>query len=490
MDNLNVLFVSPEIDPFAKTGGLADVAGALPRALKRLGCQVRLVMPLYQQVRRGGFPLQKIWDNLWIPLGDHGLAADIYQGDLEEGLPVYFVERDEFYDRSGLYGTIKGDFIDNDRRFVYLCRSALALARAIDFQPHIIHSHDWQTGLLPALLYYQRSRDSFFSETAALFTIHNMAYQGLFPRSLIDLAGLPPESFSVQGLEYWGQVNLLKSGIVYSQIVNTVSRKYSQEIQTPEFGYGMQGILEARKNDLFGIVNGVDYQVWDPARDTFLAAPYTAQDLRGKTACKRDLLDRYHLPQSRIDCPLLGIISRLADQKGFDLLAGIMDRLLQEEIILVILGTGEEKYHHLFGEWAARYPEKIGLRLEFDNALAHQIEAGCDIFLMPSRYEPCGLNQIYSLKYGTIPVVRATGGLDDTIIQYNSETGEGTGFKFYPYDTEAFWGCLRRALELFQNRKVWNGLVRNAMAMDFSWEASAREYITLYDLARQRLFGY
>jgi starch synthase len=489
MDALKILFVSPEIVPFAKTGGLADVAGALPRALKRLGCQVRLVMPLYQQVRRG-FPLEKIWDNLWIPLGDNGLTADIYQGELEEGLPVYFIERDEFYDRSSLYGTIKGDYIDNDRRFVYLCRGALALARAFDFQPQIIHSHDWQTGLIPALLHYQRTREDFFRETASLFTIHNMAYQGLFPRSIIDLAGLPSESFSVEGLEYWGQVNLLKSGIVYSQIVTTVSRKYSQEIQTPVFGYGMQGILEARKNDLFGIVNGVDYQVWDPSRDTFLAAPYTARDLRGKTVCKRDLLDRYHLPQSRIDYPLLGIISRLADQKGFDLLAGIMDRLLQEDITLVILGTGEEKYHHLFREWASRYPEKIGLRLEFDNALAHQIEAGCDIFLMPSRYEPCGLNQIYSLKYGTIPLVRATGGLDDTIIPYNSETGEGTGFKFYPYNTEAFWGCLKSALELFQNKNVWNGLIRNAMAMDFSWEASAREYVGLYHLARQRLFGY
>jgi starch synthase len=487
MDSLKILFVSPEIVPFAKTGGLADVAGSLPRALKSLGCQVRLVMPLYQQVRQGGFPLKKILDDLWIPLGPQGLAADIYQGELEEGLPVYFIERDEFYDRSRLYGTIRGDYIDNDRRFVYLCRGTLALARALDFQPQVIHGHDWQTGLIPALLHFQRSGDLFFQDTATLFTIHNIAYQGLFPRSIIDLAGLPPESFSPQGLEYWGQVNLLKSGIVYSQIINTVSRKYSQEIQTSEFGYGLEGILQARKDDLFGIVNGVDYQVWNPAKDAFLAAPYTAQDLRGKKVCKRDLLDRFHLPQSRADYPLLGVISRLADQKGFDLLAGIMDRLLQEEVTLVILGTGDEKYHNLFSEWAAHFPDKIGLRLDFDNGLAHQIEAGCDIFLMPSRYEPCGLNQIYSLKYGTIPLVRATGGLDDTIIPYHAANGQGTGFKFAPYDTEAFWSCLEEALDLFQNRKAWEGLIKNAMAMDFSWEASAREYINLYHLARQRL---
>ena len=487
MDPLNILFVSPEVVPFAKTGGLADVAGSLPRALKGLGCQIRLVMPLYQEVRRSGFPLQKVWDDLWIPLGPQGLAADIYQGELEEGLPVYFIEKDEFYDRNQLYGTLKGDYFDNDRRFVYLCRGALALARALDFKPQVIHAHDWQTGLIAAFLHYQRSWDLFFEDTAALFTIHNMAYQGLFPRSIVELAGLPPESFSIQGLEYWGQANLLKSGIVYSQVINTVSRKYSQEIQNPEFGYGLEGILQARKADLFGIVNGVDYRVWNPATDVFLAASYTAQNLRGKLICKRDLLDRYHLPQSRADYPLLGVISRLADQKGFDLLAGIMDRLLQEEVTLVVLGTGEEKYHRLFKEWAANYPQKVGLHLEFDNTLAHQIEAGCDIFLMPSRYEPCGLNQIYSLKYGTIPVVRATGGLDDTIIHYDPATKEGTGFKFYPYDTDAFWDCLKEALDLFGNKKIWERLMKKAMAMDFSWEASAREYINLYHLARQRL---
>jgi starch synthase len=487
MDSLKILFVSPEIVPFAKTGGLADVAGSLPSALKGLGCQVRLVMPLYQQVRQGGFTLHKVLEDLQIPLGPQGLAADIYQGELEEGLPVYFIERDEFFDRGHLYGSAKGDYFDNDRRFVYLCRGALALTRALDFQPQIIHGHDWQTGLLSALLYYQRAWDPFFKDTAAFFTIHNMAYQGMFPRSIIDLAGLPPESFTVQGLEYWGQVNLLKSGIVFSQIINTVSRKYSREIQNPEFGYGLEGILKARQDDLFGIINGVDYQVWNPAGDAFLAAPFTAQDLKGKKICKRDLLDRYQLPQQRADYPLLGVISRLADQKGFDLLSGIMDRLLQEEVSLVILGTGEEKYHNLFREWANKYPQKVGLRLEFDNGLAHQIEAGCDIFLMPSRYEPCGLNQIYSLKYGTIPVVRATGGLDDTIIPLNPATGEGTGFKFGPYDTEAFWSCLQEALEVFQDRGRWEDLIKNAMAMDFSWEASAKEYINLYHLALQRL---
>ncbi len=479
MDSLKVWFVSPEVVPFAKTGGLADVAGSLPKALKGLGCDVRLVMPLYRQVRDGKFPLKKVLEDLGIPLGLRYLPADIYQGELVEGLPVYFIEKDELYDRSQLYGTHKGDYFDNDRRFVYLCQGALSVARALGFQPHIIHCHDWQTGLIPAGLHFQRLSDSFYQDTAALFTIHNMAYQGSFPREIVTLAGLPPESFTPSGLEFWGQANLLKCGIVYSQIINTVSRKYSREIQTPEYGYGLEGILGYRRDDLFGIINGVDYQLWNPETDPFIASRFSRGDLRGKKACKKDLLFQYGLPEDRERYPVLGVISRLADQKGFDLMAGIMDRLLEENVTLVILGTGEEKYHDLFTEWAGKNPEKVGLRLAFDNVLAHKIEAGSDLFLMPSLYEPCGLNQIYSLKYGTIPVVRATGGLDDTILPYEAATGEGTGFKFVPYETGAFWAALQEALSVYRDQNRWTRLMRKAMGMDFSWEASAREYIRL-----------
>lgn len=487
---LKVLFVASEVVPFAKTGGLADVAGSLPKALKRLGCEVRLVMPLYHQVRQGKHPLEKILENLPIPLGRRQIAADIYQGELEEDLPVYFIEKDEFYDRNNLYGTAKGDYFDNDSRFVYFSRGTLGVAQALGFKPDIIHCHDWQTGLIPAEMHFRRPYDPFYHYTASIFTIHNLAYQGSFPKEIVELAGLPGDCFSPSGLEFWGKANLLKAGIVYSQIINTVSRKYSQEIQTPEYGCGLEGILHFRRDDLFGIVNGVDYDLWNPETDPYLAAPYSRRDLSGKKACKKDLLEQYHLPEDRLEHPILGIISRLADQKGFDLLAGIMDRLLKEEVSLVVLGTGEEKYHQLFTELAEQYPRKIGLRLAFDDVLAHKIEAGSDLFLMSSLYEPCGLNQIYSLKYGTIPVVRATGGLDDTITPYDPSTGEGTGFKFTLYQAEELWVALQKALAVYQNQTQWVRLMENAMARDFSWEVSAREYIKLYHLAMERLEGF
>ncbi|MEW6185435.1 MAG: glycogen synthase GlgA [Thermodesulfobacteriota bacterium] len=487
MNPIKILFVSPEVVPFAKTGGLADVAGALPKALKALGCDIRLMMPLYREVRQGDFPLVKIITDLPLSLGDRSLKVDIYEGELDQGIPIYFIEREECFDRSHLYGGPKGDYFDNDLRFSLLARGVLAAARALDFQPDIVHGHDWQTGLIAPLLHFERSRDFFFRETAAFFTIHNLAYQGLFSPEILKLAGLPRESLTPEGLEFWGQVNLLKAGIVYSQILNTVSRKYSQEIQTPEYGYGLEGILRYRKDDLFGILNGVDYDVWNPETDSFLPAPYNSNDLSGKVICKRELLKRFNLSPDREFLPLLGIISRLADQKGFDLLAKIIDRLLGQEVTLIVLGAGEEKYHILFKELADRYPKNLGIRLSFDNALAHQIEAGCDLFLMPSRYEPCGLNQIYSLKYGTIPVVRATGGLDDTIIPYEARTGEGTGFAFVPYDPESFYRAIEEALNVFKNREQWFRLMKKGMAMDFSWEVSAKEYLRLYHSAKERL---
>ena len=489
MNPLRILFVSPEVVPFAKTGGLADVAGSLPKALKALDCDIRLVMPLYQAVRQGKFPIKKVLENLPIPLGSRQIPSDIYQGELDKSLPVYFIERDEFYDRPNLYGSARGDYIDNDSRFTFFARGTLTTAKALGFQPDIIHCHDWQTGLIPACLHFERGTSPFYHNAASIFTIHNMAYQGIFPKEIVELAGLPGESFSPSGLEFWGKANLLKAGIVYSQIINTVSRKYSREIQTAEYGYGLEGILSDRKDDLFGIVNGVDYELWNPENDSYLAAHYNRQDLSGKKTCKKDLLNEFNLSRDRLKYPVLGVISRLADQKGFDLLAGIMDRLLEKEVSLVVLGTGEEKYHRLFAQLAEKYPKKLGVRLSFDNALAHKIEAGSDMFLMPSLYEPCGLNQIYSPKYGTIPVVRATGGLDDTIISFDPKTGKGTGFKFALYQTEALWSALEEALGVYQNQIQWVRLMENAMAMNFSWETSAREYIKLYQMARDRLRG-
>lgn len=415
------------------------------------------------------------------------IEVRVHEGELEPGIPIYFLEREECYDRPHLYGGSLGDYFDNDLRFSLLARGALETVRTLGFRPDLIHGHDWQTGLIPACLHFQRGSDPFFRETAVLFTIHNLAYQGLFPRSILDLVGLPGECFTPDGLEFWGQVNLLKAGIVYSQVINTVSRKYAEEIQTPEYGYGLEGVLQSRKDTLFGILNGVDYSLWNPSADPYLAAPYGPGNLSGKRLCKQDLLKRLEFPEERRDSPLLGIISRLADQKGFDLLAAVADRLLSLDLSLVILGTGEEKYHRLFSEMAVRYPEKLRVRLTFDDALAHRIEAGCDIFLMPSRYEPCGLNQIYSLKYGTIPVVRATGGLDDTVLPYDPDTGEGTGFKFVPYEPEAFLQTVEEALRVFRQPERWQRLMEKAMTMDFSWEASARQYMKLYRLAKERV---
>jgi len=487
MNPVKVLFVSPEVVPFAKTGGLADVAGSLPKALKKLGCDVRLVMPLYRMVRQGNFPLKKKLEGIRVPVGGRVMEVDIYESTLAEGIPVYFIERDEFFDRSNLYGTARGDYFDNDQRFVLFCQATLALAPFIPFQPDIFHCHDWQTGLIPAYLHFRRSWDPFWAQTASIFTIHNIAYQGMFEPDMLPLAGLPWEAYSPSGLEFWGSVNLLKSGIVYSQIINTVSRKYGQEIQTEEYGYGLEGILAHRRNDLFGIVNGVDYEDWNPKTDPLIAAPFHEDDFSGKTACKIDLLKQFNLSEERQAYPLLGVISRLADQKGFDLLAAVMDRLIEKEVTLVVLGTGEEKYHQLFSELAAKVPQKIGLRLAYDNTLAHKIEAGSDLFLMPSRYEPCGLNQIYSLKYGTIPIVRATGGLDDTIQPFKALDQSGTGFKFQEYQAEAFWRSLEEALQTYKIPHLWRALMRNAMTQDFSWENSAREYLRLYQMARDRL---
>jgi len=489
MEPLKVLFASSEVVPFAKTGGLADVAGSLPQALKKLGCDVRVVLPLYRMVRQGNFPLKKRLAGLPVRLGGRSLEVDIYEAELADGLPVYFVERDELFDRSYLYGTPRGDYFDNDRRFVLFCKAALAVAEELPFQPDLFHGHDWQTGLIPALLHFRRSRNPFWAATASLFTIHNMAYQGLFEPDILPLADLPWEAYTPSGLEYYGAVNLLKSGIVYSQIINTVSRKYSQEIQTEEYGYGLEGILTYRRDDLFGIVNGVDYETWNPQTDPLIAANYGPDQLKGKEICKADLLREFNLSPEQAVHPVLGVISRLADQKGFDLLAAVMDRLLDQELSLVVLGTGEEKYQALFAELAAKHPRKIGLRLAYDNTLAHKIEAGSDMFLMPSRYEPCGLNQIYSLKYGTIPVVRATGGLDDTISAFDRETRSGTGFKFRDYRAEDFWQALAEALAVYRNPDLWRALMRNALAADYSWESSARQYVRLYGLARERLAG-
>jgi len=484
-----ILFVTPEAGPFAKTGGLADVAGALPKFLKALGCDLKVVMPYYRMVKESGLPLQYLGQEIEVPIGDEILRADIYQGQLNQDIPVYFIGRDEFFDREHLYSTPKGDYFDNAERFIFFSKAVFTLCQLISFSPAIIHHHEWQTGLIPAYLRSIYQNDPLFSRTAVVFTIHNIAYQGVFKKEKFRLTGLPNEMYNPEGIEFWERINFMKAGIVYADVLNTVSRKYSEEIQTPEYGYGLEGILRKRKEALYGILNGVDYQDWDPSHDPYLIARYNPQDLSGKRECKKDLLKVFNLPSSLENFPLLGMISRLADQKGFDLLAEILDELFTLDIGFVLLGTGEQKYHDLFTEVARKYPQKAGIRIAYDDRLAHKIEAGADFFLMPSKYEPCGLNQIYSLKYGTIPIVRATGGLDDTIVNYDPATGKGNGFKFVRYDAKEFLNQMKVAIGFYSQPEHWKQLLRNAMAADFSWQRSAEAYLRLYRKALEKKGG-
>jgi starch synthase len=486
---LRVLFAAPEAVPFAKTGGLADVAGALPKFLQRLGCEIKLVMPYYRMVKNSGFPIQRLDEEIEVPVGNEIIKADLYQGQLDQDIPVYLIGREEFFDREYLYSTPKGDYFDNAERFIFFSKAALLFCQYANFPPDIIHHHEWQTGLIPAYLKSIYRNDPFFSRTGVVFTIHNIAYQGLFKKEKFRLTGLPEEMYNPEGIEFWERINLMKAGIVYADVINTVSQKYSEEIQTPEYGYGLEGILRKRKEDLYGILNGVDYEDWDPSHDPHLVARYHLKDLSGKRACKKDLLKEFHLPEALEKVPLLGMISRLADQKGFDLLAEIIDELFTLDIGFVLLGTGEQKYHELFNQVARKYPHRTGIRIAYDERLAHKIEAGADLFLMPSKYEPCGLNQIYSLKYGTIPVVRATGGLDDTIVSYDPAIGKGNGFKFSRYDAKELLNQIKVAVGFFYQPDHWRQIVRNAMMADFSWQRSAKAYLQLYQKALEKKQG-
>jgi len=481
--HIKTLLVSSEVAPFSKTGGLADVSGSLPGALKNLGCDIRVTTPLYKMVRESGCAAEKILKGLKVKVGESFKKGDVSESVLNGQVKTYLVEKDQYYNRKYLYGTTKGDYSDNAARFIFFSLMVSELYKEIGFKPDVIHCNDWQSGLIPAYLRTVYRNDPFFKHTAVLFTIHNLAYQGNFTEEELALTGLPPETFTPEGIEFWGKVSFLKAGIVYSEVINTVSQAYSREIQTTEYGCGMEGILAYRKDDLFGIINGVDYEIWSPEKDTFIAANYSKDNLSGKIKCKADLISQFGLPESLNNRPLLGMISRLADQKGFDLLAKIMGDLMNLDVGFILLGTGEQKYHELFSDIAKKYPRKAGIRLSYNNALAHKIEAGCDMFLMPSRYEPCGLNQIYSLKYGTIPVVRATGGLDDTIEDYTLSSEVGNGFKFTDYSPHEFLDKIKEALEVYENKDAWLKLVRKVMSLDFSWENSARQYIDLYQRA-------
>jgi starch synthase len=480
-ENLKVLFLSPEIVPFAKTGGLADVAGALPPALRSLGAEVRLALPLYRTIREGGFDIKPIIDSMEIPLGKDTLKAAVKESHLIEGIPVYLIEREDLYDRPHLYGNASGDYYDNLERFSFYAHAVLRLMQAISFRPDIIHCHDWQTGLVPALLKGPYKDNKIFSKTSTVFTIHNLGYQGIFPSEKLASTGLSRDDFfHLEGLEFWGKVSLLKAGIMYSEAVTTVSPSYAGEILTREFGAGMEGVLQRRKDVLQGILNGIDYDVWNPEKDRHLPANYSPKEMTGKARCKTALLQETGLDSSILGKPLLGMITRLDAQKGLDLLVKILDDLLSMDLGLVLLGFGDEKIQQAIRDAAERFPGRVGLTTDFNEPLAHRIMAGADIFLIPSRYEPCGLTQMYALKYGTVPIVRATGGLKDTIVQFNIKTGKGNGFKFRPYKPASFLRAIRSAIKHFNNPEAWQQVVSNGMKEDFSWDRSARSYMRLY----------
>jgi starch synthase len=474
-----VLFIVSEAVPYAKTGGLADVAGTLPYALGDLGADVKVLMPYYAQVEQKQLPMQTVAEDLEAWWWGEPLTFDLLT-PADGKAPFYFVVREEFFERRQLYGTPKGDYCDNLERFSFFCAAVPPVCQTLDFAPDIIHCHDWQASLAPVYLQHRWQADPTFAGTKSLLTIHNLAYQGLFPKKKFPLLGLDWSVFSIDGLEFYDKINLLKGGIVFADAINTVSRGYSKEIQTPEFGYGLEGVLRARSEALFGIVNGVSYEDWNPETDRLIPATFGPKDLKGKEKDKIALMEAFNLDKKLAKAPLLGMVSRLADQKGFDLVAEVLPRLMAQKVMLVILGTGEEKYHELLTTQAQKYKGRLGVKIAFDNRLAHLIEAGSDMFLMPSRYEPCGLNQLYSMKYGTVPVVRATGGLMDTVTPVDRLKGTGTGFLFTEYSAEAFLKALNQALEAYKDKKLWQKIMLNGMAEDFSWKTSARAYLKLY----------
>jgi len=479
---MHIAFAASECVPFSKTGGLADVVGALPGALAALGHQVTVYVPRYRQTKLAD--AQKAVRSITIPFDDRYRFCSVLAGGNNSGVRYYFVEYPPFFDRDALYGTSAGDYSDNAERFALFSRAVLEASKILGV-PQIFHCHDWQSALIPLLLRTQYAEDPAFREVGTVFTIHNMGYQGLFPPDILPLLTLPWDLFTIAKMEFFGQVNFLKGALAYSDFVTTVSKKYAQEIQTAEFGFGLEGVLRDRSATLAGILNGVDYKEWSPQTDKFIAANFSPSDLSGKAKCKQDLLSVFGMPNADTKIPVIGIVSRFAAQKGFDLIAQVMDRLAREELIMVVLGNGDKVYEEMFVRLSRQFPHKIALKIAYDNVIAHKIEAGSDMFLMPSRYEPCGLNQIYSLKYGTVPVVRATGGLDDTIEHWNSRTGKGTGFKFSDYTGEALLMTIREALRAFQDPTSWQALMRTGMMKDFSWNASAREYVKVYERVRQ-----
>lgn len=482
-EKLSILFAASEAAPFAKEGGLGDVVGALPKYLSRMGHDARVVIPRYYSVNREKFNLRPLPGTLVVPMGIIGNQyCAVLEGRLPgSDVPIYFLEHEGYYGRAGLYQQDGEGYLDNDNRFVFLSKAALELCKMLDFRPDVVHAHDWHTGAIPVLLNTSYLHDRLVGDAASLLTLHNMQHQGNFYPGLMEVLGIGWKHFNYLELEKDDQVNLLKGGIYHATLLNTVSAGYAREIQTPEFGWGLEGVVRDRGKDLHGILNGVDYEEWNPASDRFIAAHYSARTVKkGKAACKRDLQEVMGLPQ-RNDVPLLGVVSRMVKQKGTDLLAEAIHRILEMDVQFVMVGNGEPWSHFYFGDIAAQYPEKFACLIGYNEALAHKVEAGSDFFVMPSAFEPCGLNQMYSLAYGTPPIVRATGGLEDSVENFDEETLAGTGFKFWNHSAQALFDTVGWAVYTYYNNpRGMAALRKNGMAQRFTWDDAALKYEELY----------
>jgi starch synthase len=476
----SVLMIGSEVQPFAKTGGLADVLGALPPALARLGWDATVALPRYRGVSAGA-----LVETFPVTIGGYTRDAGFFEAPLADGARALLVDCPDLYDRDALYGVDIAGYPDNARRFAFLVRAAFEYAARRRPTPSIVHAHDWQAGLAPVYLRTLYASHPVLGGTPSVFTIHNLAYQGVVEADWLPRLDLGWDLLTTERLEYWGRVSFLKGGINEADVVTTVSPRYAEEIQTPEFGFGFDGVMRRRRSDLVGILNGIDTREWDPAHDPFLPKPFDAGDVSGKQDAKGELLARYRLPghAEMLKRPLVGMVSRMVDQKGFDLIAALADDLASLDASFVVLGTGESRYERLWTTLAARHPHRIGVRIGFDESLAHLVEGGADIFLMPSKFEPCGLNQMYSMRYGTVPVVHAVGGLADTVADYSPRSPRSTGFVFRDYTPAALRDALVRALSLFGEVDRWRALQLAGMSQDFSWDRSAQEYVKIYERA-------
>ncbi|MGQ9470882.1 MAG: glycogen synthase GlgA [Candidatus Aminicenantales bacterium] len=476
---MKIAFLASEAVPYAKTGGLADVVGSLPRYLGRQGIEVALFLPFYLEVQKKNLNLS-LATEFYFSWQEKDITVSLWKHETPE-IRVYFIQNDHYFLREGIYGTAHGDHPDNAERFAFYCLACLEAMKALGFQPDLIHAHDWQAAVTFAYLRYRYGNDPFFGRSRSLFTIHNLSYQGLFPPEIIEKIGLPRLVYRMEEMEYYGRVSFLKAGLVYADALSTVSPTYSREIQQPEHGGGLDGVLRIRASSLYGILNGIDTSVWNPEKDPLIPFRYSLHDLAGKKKCKQELIKYFGFPALAGKKPLFGMVSRLADQKGLDLVVASLEELFSLGLNLVILGQGDQKYHDLLSAEQQRRKGRLGVKLAFDEALAHLIIAGCDFFLIPSRFEPCGLTQMYSLLYGTIPVVRSTGGLADTVEEFDSVSRRGNGFKFNEYSGAALVAAVQKALQVYAQAELRQRLIQNAMAADFSWEKSARQYLGLYE---------